>query len=96
MASTGCTPAQAWNEWDLPSIVAQARYWQKHPPTHQLIAAYMQYKPGASSASSGSVTPSGEADPAVVQAFMAMAPEMPEHMRPNIPNPYSRRPHVRH
>lgn len=79
VASTGCTPAQAWNDWDLPSLVAQQRYWRKHPPVHLLVAAYLDYKP---TAAAGAAT---KANDAAVQALMAMAPPMPEHLKTNIP-----------
>lgn len=44
VASTGCTPQQAWAEWDIPSIQAQHKYWRKHPPVHLLIAAQAGYQ----------------------------------------------------
>jgi hypothetical protein len=44
VACTGCTPQQAWSEWDIPSIIAQNEYWRLHPPIHLLIAAQIGYK----------------------------------------------------
>jgi len=29
----------------LPRLAAMRRYWNAHPPTHLLIAAYVGYKP---------------------------------------------------
>ena len=29
----------------LTRIAAYRRYWEKHPPTHMLVAAYLGYKP---------------------------------------------------
>jgi hypothetical protein len=80
VASTGCTPAQAWSEWDLPSLVAQSHYWRKHPPVHLLVAAYLDYKPAAVSGDR-----SAAANEASIQALMAMAPPMPEHLKTRIP-----------
>src|SRR5947207_1549872 len=44
VASTGCTPQQAWSEWDIPSILAQTEYWRMHPPVHLLVAAQVGYQ----------------------------------------------------
>jgi hypothetical protein len=44
VACTGCTPQQAWSEWDIPSMTAQNEYWRLHPPVHLLIAAQLGYK----------------------------------------------------
>jgi hypothetical protein len=44
VASTGCTPQQAWSEWDIPSILAQHAYWRKHPPVHLLVAAQVGFQ----------------------------------------------------
>ena len=82
MASTGCTPAQAWSDWDLPSITTQLSYWRKHPPVHLLVAAYLDYKPAAAP---GASRASQAANDASVQALMAMAPPMPEHLKTKIP-----------
>ena len=81
MASTGCTPAQAWADWDLPSLVTQLRYWRKHPPLHQLVAAYLDYKPGVEPGSAKSAA----SNEAAIAALMASAPEMPEHLKTKIP-----------
>jgi hypothetical protein len=80
VASTGCTPAQAWSEWDLPSLVTQLRYWRRHPPVHLLVAAYLDYKPAAQGGPGG-----GGMSDATVQALMASAPPMPEHLKARIP-----------
>jgi hypothetical protein len=44
VASTGCTPQQAWSEWDIPSMTAQQEYWRLHPPMHLLVAAQVGYQ----------------------------------------------------
>ena len=81
MASTGCTPAQAWADWDLPSLTTQMRYWRKHPPVHLLVAAYLDYKPGAEPGS-----PRADANNnAAIEALMAAAPPMPDHLKSKIP-----------
>ena len=87
MASTGCTPQQAWHEWDLPSIDAQLNYWRRHPPVHLLVAAYLDFKPPAD----GSLASNASND-ASAEALMAMVPVSPTHLASRIPNPYSRKP----
>lgn len=80
---------QAWAEWDLPSIKVQLRYWRRHPPVHQLVAAYLDYKPRA-----GDDAPrasSQACNDANVEALMGATPDLPEHLRSNIPNPYAKR-----
>lgn len=84
VASTGCTPTQAWSEWDIPSLIAQQRYWRRHPPVHLLVAAYLDYKPAAQPGQLGSARAQASND-ASIQALMAMAPAMPDHLKTNIP-----------
>lgn len=81
MASTGCTPAQAWADWDLPSITTQLRYWRRHPPVHLLVAAYLDYKPDRQPGTPGAQA----ANEAAAQALMAAAPPMPDHLKLRIP-----------
>jgi len=88
IACTGCTPAQAWSEWDIPSLTTQMRYWRRHPPVHMLAAAYLDYKPPATSEVAAAVANTVAAD-----ALITSAPELPEHLRRNLPpNPYAKRP----
>lgn len=82
VASTGCTPAQAWSDWDLPSLLAQLRYWRRHPPVHLLVAAYLDYKPRGGS---GAPATSQAMTDASIEALMAMAPQVPEHLRFKVP-----------
>ena len=71
----------AWQEWDLPRLIEQTRYWRKHPPTHMLVAAYLEYKP------SGTGTRTNvAANDASIQALMASAPQLPEHLKLRLPN----------
>ena len=30
---------------DIPRLVAMGNYWQKHPPVHLMVAAYLGIKP---------------------------------------------------
>ena len=85
MACTGCTPQQAWSEWDLPSITTQLRYWRRHPPVHQLVAAYLDYKPPAGSGPA-STTANNAANTISAEALIAMAPPMPDHLKPRLPH----------
>jgi hypothetical protein len=64
---------------------AQLDYWRRHPPVHTLLAAYVGYE-----AEGGGGARSTEASHDAVQALMAMAPELPAHLRSPIPNPYAR------
>lgn len=36
---------QAEAELDLHRLQALTRHWAQHPPTHVLVAAYLQYEP---------------------------------------------------
>lgn len=60
MAGTGCTPQQVWEEWDLPSIFAQLRYWKDHPPLHLLAAAYLGITPVSESTSTNTASDTDE------------------------------------
>lgn len=73
MASTGCTPARAWGEWDIPSILAQYKYWRRQPPVHVLVALYLNYKAPAEP------TPATMDDE--LAELQANLPQMPDHMR---------------
>lgn len=45
MACTGQSLEQIRAEWDIPTLDAWYEYEAAHPPTHLLVAAFMQAEP---------------------------------------------------
>ncbi|MEX8520074.1 MAG: hypothetical protein AB3X44_16310 [Leptothrix sp. (in: b-proteobacteria)] len=88
VACTGCTPAQAWSDWDVPSILAQQKYWLQHPPLSIMVEQYLGFKPSvvARSAIQGEA-----ANEAAMHELAQFAQPMPETMLNHKLNPYSRK-----
>lgn len=57
-ASTGWTWDYVAEHVDLPRLEALTRYWEGHPPTHVMVAAYFGIKP----TETPPTTPTGEQD----------------------------------
>lgn len=61
-----------WNV-DLPRLRSLHKYWRKNPPTHVLVAAYMQYEPKEDVREK--IKENTEAMSEQFAAFMAMVPQ---------------------
>ena len=62
----------SWNV-DLPRLRSMHKYWRVNPPTHLLVAAYMQYEPKQEVMESVKETTNTMNDQ--LAAFMAMIPQ---------------------
>lgn len=77
--------SQSWDSIDrsltVRRIKAYLKYWRQHPPTHLLVASYMQYNPPQEAAESAQ--PGGGMDKAIeklAQLFgVPLPPERPQN-----------------